>query len=345
MISAILAIALGKISLADHVLVIANDRSPESRAIASYYMAKRGIPSGNLCTVSTETDEETNLREFNKNYLPPLKAALAKPGRQIEYIVTTKGLPIRFTEGKYGVEATIASIDSKLDRMKDLSQGEIDKFTSPYFGKSEHYSRAKFGMYLVTRLDGYTLADAKRLVDNSVNGKPTRSPFLFDNIYALPSSSAWKVMDGYLSDGAKRLRARGLPVILDDKYEFRGGLSPLAGYVSWGSNDPTFDATKYHQLRFEPGAIAETFVSTSARTFAPTVGGQSLIADLIAQGVTGVKGYVYEPYLFAMADPRILFERYTRGYNLAESYYMASRCIKWRDLIIGDPLCSPYAPH
>jgi hypothetical protein len=46
-----------------------------------------------------------------------------------------------------------------------------------------------------------------------------------------------------------------------------------------------------------------------------------------------------------MADPRILFDRYTRGYNLAESYYMASRCIKWRDLIIGDPLCSPYAPQ
>ncbi|HCM73924.1 MAG TPA: hypothetical protein DIS87_07280, partial [Armatimonadetes bacterium] len=62
---------------------------------------------------------------------------------------------------------------------------------------------------------------------------------------------------------------------------------------------------------------------------------QSLIADLIRGGVTGVKGYVSEPYTFAMADPQVLFDRYTRGYTLAESFYAASPILKWKDLVIG----------
>ena len=68
-----------------------------------------------------------------------------------------------------------------------------------------------------------------------------------------------------------------------------------------------------------------------------------MIADLITQGVTGAKGYVAEPYTTAVAKPDIMFDRYTRGYNLAESFYMASQLLKWRDVVIGDPLCRPYA--
>ena len=65
--------------------------------------------------------------------------------------------------------------------------------------------------------------------------------------------------------------------------------------------------------------------------------------DLIAQGVTGVKGYVSEPYTFALIDPDVLFDRYVRGAMLAEAFYAASRMVLWKDLVIGDPLCAPYA--
>jgi hypothetical protein len=110
------------------------------------------------------------------------------------------------------------------------------------------------------------------------------------------------------------------------------------GYVGWGSNDKH---TSYHGLlnfRWNTGAIAETYVSTSARTFsAPAVYGQSLIADIIAEGVTAVKGYVYEPYASAMADVSILFDLYADGYTVAESYYSASPFLSWMDVVIGDP--------
>jgi hypothetical protein len=65
-----------------------------------------------------------------------------------------------------------------------------------------------------------------------------------------------------------------------------------------------------------------------------------LIADLIAQGVAGAKGYVTEPYLDAIASPTVLLDAYSSGRNLAESFYSASRLIGWKDVVLGDPLCA-----
>ncbi|UCD92575.1 MAG: TIGR03790 family protein [Methanobacteriota archaeon] len=92
------------------------------------------------------------------------------------------------------------------------------------------------------------------------------------------------------------------------------------------------------------GAVGETYVSTGGRSFTYlTRYGQSLVADLIKNGISGIKGYVYEPYLSAVAHPNILFERYTSGYSLAESFAMASEIsLSWMDVIIGDPKVAPY---
>jgi hypothetical protein len=156
--------------------------------------------------------------------------------------------------------------------------------------------------------------------------------------------------EGFNADlefAGESLQARHIPVKLEDTEKFAGGDVELAGYESWGSNDPKFDLAAYHALRFVPGAVGETAVSTSGRTFLPTQGGQSLIADLIQQGITGVKGYCDEPLLQAIASPSILFDRYTHGWTLAESFYAASSLVGWEDIVIGDPLARAYpaAPH
>ena len=87
-----------------------------------------------------------------------------------------------------------------------------------------------------------------------------------------------------------------------------------------------------------PGAIADTYVSTSARTFnSPATYGQSLIADLIAEGITGVMGYAFEPYLAGVSYPDVLFDKYTNGYVLADSFFSAYYGIKSVGVIVGDP--------
>jgi uncharacterized protein (TIGR03790 family) len=180
------------------------------------------------------------------------------------------------------------------------------------------------------------------LIQRSLKAKPDKGTFLLD---ASPGKTGggFAMAQGPMSSAADDLRKRGFTVVFDERDSFVGGISELMGYASWGSNDGSFSPTAYNALRFSPGGIAETFVSTSARTFRPTNGGQSLVADLIRQGATGVKGYVSEPFTFALCRVDVLFGRYTRGFNLAESFWMATPLLKWKDVVIGDPLCSPYA--
>ena len=69
---------------------------------------------------------------------------------------------------------------------------------------------------------------------------------------------------------------------------------------------------------------------------------QSLIGDLIRDGVTGVAGHVAEPYLNATIRPDILFPAYARGFNLIESFYLAMPSLSWQTVVVGDVLCSPF---
>ena len=109
-----------------------------------------------------------------------------------------------------------------------------------------------------------------------------------------------------------------------------------------------FDTMNLRAIRphFEwvDGSIAETAVSTGGRTFAwGATYGQSLVVDLLEDGVSGVKGYVYEPYLSAMGYPDTLLPYYANGYNFAEVNYAANPMISWMGTVVGDPKMAPYA--
>ena len=92
------------------------------------------------------------------------------------------------------------------------------------------------------------------------------------------------------------------------------------------------------------GSIVETAVSTGGRSFNwGTSYGQSLVADILEDGASGVKGYVYEPYLTAVSSPSVLLSSYASGYNLAESYAAANTMTSWMGVVVGDPKMSPYA--
>ena len=367
---------------ASRVLVIENIASLASVEIARDYMKKRGV--NNVLQVDCQdsalsTGSETmKYVDFQEKIEKPLKAFLAKkPG--IDFIVLTKGVPIRLTGATNGVSGTQPSLDSTIAAFDYQERSDVipialndSGFTGKcwsnrFWNSKERFTHAKFGGYLVTRLDGYSVDDAKLLTTFAIQSEKTKpiGKFLIDvaeghgigNMDKVPMSAitdgkldlhminemAYNEWDADMVVAGKTLEKKGIPTLVDRTEVFIGRKSNLAGYSSWGSNDPKFDAAGYGLLRFEPGAIAETAVSTSARTFLPTQGGQSLIVDLIKARVTGVKGYCDEPLLQAVASPTILFDRYTSGWTLAESFYAASRFVGWEDIVIGDPLCSPYA--
>lgn len=324
-----------------HVMVIINLDSPDSVKIGAYYAKKRGVPRSNLLLLHTTTDDTIDRDPYTRDIEKPGDAFLKAEANSIDYMVFTKGIPLMIRDhGSVDGELATHGIVAKMTG-HDSAIGKLWFIDNPYFDKHEHFSRAKYGFSLACRLDGYTAEDAMALVDRSLAASANKGPFLLDGTESR-SKPGYGQLNAELGVAAKMLQAKGMDVTYDPGPNFIALDAPLAGYCSWGSNDAEFSAGTYHKLRFKPGALAETFVSTSARTFGHADSGQSLIADLVAQGVTGVKGYVSEPFTFAMAHPTILFDRYTSGYNLAESFYMASICVHWKEIVIGDPLCAPY---
>jgi hypothetical protein len=68
------------------------------------------------------------------------------------------------------------------------------------------------------------------------------------------------------------------------------------------------------------------------------------VADLIAEGVTGTVGFVYEPYLDATARPQILFTAYRAGFTLARASTWRSHISPGQAVVVGDPLLAPFGP-
>lgn len=320
----------------DRVLVVVNTKSEDAVAITAHYIKRRKIPPANVVRIACPTTEDCGSKEYEEQIKQPIKNFIESKKLDVDYIVLTKGIPIRLKDGEfasYAVDSLLTLMDFTLIKSRT---------PNPYFGKSERFSHKKYNAYLVTRLDGYTRADCIRLIDNSLLAQERRGNFLLYTGVGYETGT-YKLVNDAMRRAHAMLTSRGIKSTLDATSTFAGG-KDLMGYFSWGSNDGNFNKKTYNSLEFAPGAIAETAVSTSGRTFAdPKAAGQSLIADLIAQGVTGCKGYVSEPYVDSIARADILFERYVSGYNLAESFYMASFWLNWKDVVIGDPLCAPYA--
>ncbi|MGA9121180.1 MAG: TIGR03790 family protein [Bacteroidota bacterium] len=337
----------------DDVAVIVNVNSDASKEIGSYFQRARNIPDVNMIYVSVPEQEVIDDTTFAsmRSQIETHLCAHNLTGF-INYLVTTRGDPLKVNREVDGAEpfsqtSSSASVESELSLILGPNSSNIGlpgRTISPYYNAAAHFSRVNFGIYLVTRLDGYTVRDVLDLIDRAHPGitPDGSSVFLFDQDPAWNSRVPY--LNSYLADAATTLLDKGKNVRLNNDSIYVTYASDVLGYISWGSNDhyaEDFTQNAIPHNSWAPGAISETYVSTSARSFdSPPLYGQSLIADLVAEGVSGAKGYVYEPYSSAMAVGSILFNLYTGGFNLAESYYQSSVYLSWMDVIVGDPKTS-----
>ena len=352
---------------AANILLVSNRASPASDAVARHYVARRGIPQEHVCAIMTSVDETIARDAYESEIEVPIWRciAAARGHDRILYIVLTKGVPIRIS-GTAGRNGTSASVDSELTLLYRRRTGQavpIGGFVpNPYFAGTapianlQPFTHQSQDIYLVTRLDGYTVQDAIGLIDRA-GAAVADGRFVLDERSGLVDPGG----DRWLRAAAERLRAQGLAerVVLDESRQVLVKQSRVLGYYSWGSNDSSI-RLRHFEMAFLPGAIAGMFVSTDGRTFKEppaswvpsddarngVFGGshQSLMADLIREGVTGAAGHVDEPFLDATIRPDILFPAYVSGRNLAEAYYAAMPYLSWQTIIIGDPLCAPF-PH
>jgi len=335
------------------VAVVVNTRSGNSVAIGNYFRNARSIPEANMVYVNVDSAEEADDAVF-RILRSQIEQQLVANNlvNSINYIVTTKGVPLKVNRGStFSTTSPSSSVESELACMLGRYSGYIGqegRITSPYYHQSVPFSRAEFGIYLVTRLDAYTVQQVFDMIDRSGPGVCVNA----SAAYVFDQDPDWNTSLPYLNSSMESaqqsLVARGKHVQLNSDTLYLTNRTNVIGYVSWGTNDHHAAEFTQHGIphnSWVAGSIAETYVSTSGRSFdLPAEYGQSLIADVIQEGVSGAKGYVYEPYSSSMADASILFDAYCSGHNLAESYSMASSYLSWMDVIVGDPKTSIDCP-
>ncbi|MDM7995791.1 MAG: TIGR03790 family protein [Acidobacteriota bacterium] len=339
---------------ADNVLLIINDANPASSDVGNYYAQKRGVPPSNILRIKTSADDNITRDEFERQIELPIRLWLTRNFAQdrILYILLTKGIPLRII-GTDGKDGTTASVDSELTLLYRKLMGQAvppaGQVQNPYFladsplAQAKQFSHAEQDIYLVSRLDGYNIDDIRALIDRGI------APSKEGNIVLDAKGSPETKGDVWLQQAADQLEKAGFKgrIVFDKSKTVLTGTKKVLGYYSWGTNDPEIRIRRF-DFEFMPGALAGMFVSTDGRTFnesaASAASGtwQSLAADLIREGITGISAHVAEPFLEGTVRPNILFPAYLSGYNLVESYYLAMPYLSWQTVVVGDPLCAPF---
>ncbi len=346
---------------AKRILLAVNENSPRSRQLGDFYRDWHQLDPDQICRLRT-TDATTREREsisrdlFRTQIEIPLARCLAQRERaaQVHYLVLTQGLPIR-VNGPAVPDWRLteqASVDSELTLLPQVARNRPrplpGPLPNPYFRQAgRSFDPAAFGMLLVTRLAGYSFADAQRAVQRC-RGARNRGRAVLD----LKSDDDTTGND-WLRNTAILLPAER--VLLDTSTAVLHDAKDVIAYASWGSNDRRRKSRR-SGFTWLPGAIAAEFVSTSARTFTmppPTwtlgtwdnsatwfaASPQSMILDYVWEGVSGISGATDEPYLGMLPRPDVLIPEYLQGRNLAESFYLAQPVLSWQVMILGDPLC------
>ncbi|MCL5736711.1 MAG: TIGR03790 family protein [Actinobacteria bacterium] len=353
-----------------NVAVVININSAESREIGLYYQKARGIPDSNICCISCPTQEvvtgvvcETRIRE-------PIRQFLQRPNvaGNIDYIVLTKGVPLSAdygraaSRGPYSVASILTAVD--YPEIKDLfafpyGPVALAKWTTnaPEIAWShsltfiDRDTSLPYHFYLVTRLDAYTVDQVKSMIYHAVH-PAVDGTFVLDKVpnTGIYSSGDYQYANLRLgtpyASAYDHLVKKGFDIRFDPGTDFLSNLRGVMGYFSWAEHDSAqYTFAKYVSNIFVPGSVADTYSSYSGKTFTDphTTDREPLIADLFANGLCGAGAYVSEPTINAATQPNFLFDRYTKGYNMAESFYAACCEGFWKTVIIGDPLMAPYA--
>lgn len=340
----------------ENVLLVVNRRDPVSAQVAAYYQPRRMVPAKNVCTIDTAPSEAILWQTYEREIERPVGECLKKGGltEQVLYIVLTMGTPLSIDGGGSTLEdSEHSSVDSELallyGKLKGAKYPRRGTVPNPFFMQRDApFRHPLFPIYLVTRLGGNDFADVKGMIDRSLYAR-NRGKFVID-VNTDPTGAG----NNWLRNAAMLLPADR--VIVDETDRVLYDQQDVIGYASWGSNDHN-RKRRWLGFLWLPGAIATEFVSSNARTLKRPPGnwglsswsdpqhwfagsGQSLSADTIHEGASGVSGNVYEPFLVGCARPDLVLPAYFEGRNLAESFYLGLPFLSWQGVVLGDPLMS-----
>jgi uncharacterized protein (TIGR03790 family) len=363
---------LGAEDLSNATLVVYNPTYPESKSLAEYYAARRGLPKDRLTGLPCSNDEEIDRYAYDREIAEPLRQHFQEArlwtveqtgeprvtANQIRYIVLIRGIPlkIRFQADYPGDnpdrskpfgatnEKAVGSELATLGYFRHQISGPME---NPYFRSFKPITDPDSDprLMLVTRLDGPSAGDVRRMIDDSLTAE---SAGLWGWTYLDArgvENSNYQIADEWLFHIADQSFRIGRPAILDRHealFPFGYPMTEAILYFGWYSrlaagvfSDPHF--------RFSPGAIAVHIHSFSASTIRQS--NKFWVGPLIRHGAAATLGNVYEPFLQLTPMLDLFYDRLVNGLTFAESAYASMRVVSWMTTTVGDPLYRPFSPN
>jgi uncharacterized protein (TIGR03790 family) len=367
--------------LASHLLVVFNTADPDSPGLAQYYASRRNIPPERVLGIACPLTENMTRQQYEETIRQPIlsyitgknwmtrQAQRARVGPRILDLLTAsrndiwaivlmRGIPLKIEndasdqdgmESEPQLQTNAAAVDNELALLPIFGLPKGGYVPNPFFdnqvsGIKRIGPDLARSMILVTRLDGPTPDDVRRMIDDCLAAEKNRLAGLavVDTRGFTDINNGYTSGDIWLRSARDSLVADGWTVKFDDKPDLIPATDPcnqVALYLGWYSSQaagPWVTSPK----RFVPGAIAYHLHSYSGSTVrSPT---SNWVGPLIANGADATMGMVYEPYLAMTPHEDIFTRRLLQGDYFAEAAYASERGLSWMLTVVGDPLYRPF---
>ncbi len=309
----------------EQVAVIVNDRDQNSRQIARYYRAQRGIPAANMIHVRFAPGRAVMEAELFEALYADVRAATPEG---VQAYALTWAAPYRV-----GCLSITTAFAAGYDEAF-CAQGCKPTRPSPYFASRSHVPSTDFGWRPTMALAGQDFAAVKALIDRGLAADGTR-----------PAGTGYLV---HTSDKARSIRALGFDRVIE---RFGNAVRLVRVDADWieGRPDVLFYFTGLKRVpriatnRFLPGAIADHLTSTGGQL---TDSRQMSSLRWLEAGATASYGAVVEPCNLPakFPDPAVLIGTYLSGATLIEAYWKSVR-MPGQGIFIGEPLARPFGGY
>ncbi len=346
------AFALGPHELA----IIANRNSPRSVELAREYSALRRVPEINIVEVALpeatwQTGLEITAEDFGALIWEPVTRTLSERGldRQIlawaysiDFPTRVRGTPPMSIQGLTFLRNRLPASElvDKGTYVSPLFAGPDEQNHLPFATQSLDAQAAWLGpdMPLPSMMLGFagaqgnSLEDIRAALQRGVAADGARPDGV---VYFLAGEDLRaKIRQWLFPVAVAELQAAGIRALLTNG--FPDGADGVIGILAGAA---VVDPRRIGSYR--PGCAADHLTSFGAAFDMPD---QTKVTAWIAAGATVTAGVVTEPFSRWPKFPNArLFSHAAAGCTWLESYFQSIRC-PLQILLLGDPLCAPWAP-
>lgn len=356
----------------ENVAVVINQNSWASKTVANHFLQLRRIPSSNVVHIDWDQGvETTDVETFRTKILNPVLSTIASRNldSQIDYIIYSVDFPfeIRINKDLEGHEApqqitpsgsitgltyfwewvsarnpSYVRMDANAYFSPDKSGVPVSRGFRSWFGWDKEHKLIEAGgsHYVLSTMLGVTSGrgnTVSEVIECLRRGAKADATVPGGTIYYVRNEDVRsKARDSNFDLAASTLQQLGVRAEVlrgetpQRKPDVQGAMLGTHT-VNWGRSQSTI----------LPGAICEHF--TSFGGMLRENASQTPLSEFIRYGAAGTSGTVIEPYAIRMKFPSAFIQvHYVRGCSLAESFYQAVAG-PYQLLIVGDPLCRPWA--